>query len=98
MNKITIVKPPPFEIARLGEGWHEIANVPHGQRSDALAAFDRSLENATPKHRNLTLTRVRRLVEAGGFTTLGDLEAERFEECLKALRKAEDMGAHSYNH
>jgi integrase len=66
--------------------------------ADALAAFDRSLENTTPKHRKLTMTRVRRLVEAGGFVILGDLDAERVEESLKVLRKQDDLGARTYNH
>jgi hypothetical protein len=66
--------------------------------ADALTAFDRSLENTTPEHRNLTMTRVRRLVEAGGFVILGDLNAERVEESLKAIRKEDDLGARTYNH
>ena len=66
--------------------------------ADALLAFDRSLENTTPKHRKLTMARVRRLVEAGGFVILGDLNAERVEESLKAIRKQDDLGARTYNH
>ena len=66
--------------------------------ADHLAAFDRSLENTTPKHRKLTMTRVRRLVEASGAKALADLEAERIEETLKELRRAEDLGNRTYNH
>ena len=33
--------------------------------ADALGAFERSLDETTPKHRKLTMTRVRRLIEAG---------------------------------
>ena len=65
---------------------------------EALAAFERSLENTTPKHRKLTMTRVRRLVEAGGFGTIGELDAEKVEECLKQIRRTEDLGARTYNH
>src|SRR6516165_11246885 len=46
---------------------------------DHLAAFERSLDNTTPKHRKLTMTRVRRLVEGGGFGTIGELDAEAVE-------------------
>ena len=66
--------------------------------ADHLAAFDRSLENTTPKHRKLTMTRVRRLVEASGAKALADLEAERVEEALKKLRRTEDLGNRTYNH
>jgi site-specific recombinase XerD len=63
-----------------------------------LAAFERSLSNSTPKHRKLTMTRVRRLVEASGSRTIGDLDAEKVEEALKAIRAEEDLGARTYNH
>ncbi len=66
--------------------------------ADALAAFERSLDNTTPKHRKLTMTRVRRLVEASGVKALSDLEAEKIEEALKELRRAEDLGNRTYNH
>jgi site-specific recombinase XerD len=65
---------------------------------DALDAFRRSLDNATPKHQKLIMTRVRRLVEASGAKTLGDLDAEKVEEALKAIRREEDLGARTYNH
>ncbi|AMV40263.1 Tyrosine recombinase XerC [Planctomyces sp. SH-PL62] len=66
--------------------------------SEHLAAFERSLDNATPKHRKLTMTRVRRLVEACGFSTLGELDAEAVENALKSIRREEDLGARTYNH
>jgi integrase len=65
---------------------------------EALAAFERSLENTTPKHQKLTMTRVRRLVEACGFKTIGELNAEKVEEALKAVRREDDLGARTYNH
>ncbi len=34
--------------------------------TEVLAGFERSLENTTPKHRKLTMTRVRRLIEVCG--------------------------------
>lgn len=66
--------------------------------ADSLAAFERSLENTTEKHRKLTMTRVRRLVDACGIATTGELEAEAVEDALKAIRKEEDLGARTYNH
>ena len=66
--------------------------------TDALDAFRRSMDNTTPKHQKSTMTRVTRLVEASGAKTLGDLDAERVEEALKTIRRAEDLGARTYNH
>ena len=66
--------------------------------ADALIAFDRSLDNTTTKHRKLTMTRVRRLIDASAARTLADLDAERVEEALKGLRRAEDLGNRTYNH
>ena len=65
--------------------------------ADALIAFDRSLDNTTTKHRKLTMTRVRRLIDASAARTLADLDAERVEEALKGLRRAEDLGNRTYN-
>jgi site-specific recombinase XerD len=66
--------------------------------AEALDAFRRSLDNTTPKHQRLTMTRVRRLVEGCGFKTIGELDAEKVEDCLKAIRLEEDLGARTYNH
>ncbi len=66
--------------------------------ADHLAAFDRSLDNTTPKHRKLTMTRVRRLVEASEAKILADLAAEKVEEALKEIRREKDLGARTYNH
>ncbi len=66
--------------------------------AEHLAAFERSLSNTTPKHQKLTMTRVRRVIEGGGFRSLGDLDAEKAEECLKGIRDADDLGARTYNH
>ena len=65
---------------------------------DSLDAFRQSLDNTTPKHQKLTITRVTRLVEASGAKTLGDLDAEKVEEALKAIRREDDLGARTYNH
>lgn len=66
--------------------------------ADALAAFERSLENTTPKHQQLTMSRIRRLIEASGTETIGELAAERVEEALKGIRRADDLGNRTYNH
>ncbi len=63
-----------------------------------LAAFDRSLANNTPKHRKLTMTRVRRAVAGCGFRTLADLDGEKLAGWLNELRAAEDLGARTFNH
>jgi site-specific recombinase XerD len=66
--------------------------------AESLAAFERSRENNTPKHRKLTMTRVWQLVEASGFKTIGKLDAEKVEYCLKEIRPEEDLGARTSNH
>jgi len=66
--------------------------------SEHLAAFDRSLDNTTPKHRKLILGRVRRLVEACAAKTLADLDAERAEEAMKEIHRADDLGKRTDNH
>lgn len=63
--------------------------------ADALDALYRSMDNTTPKHQKLTMTR---LVEASGPTTLANLDTEKVEESLKAIRLADDLGAWTYNH
>ena len=66
--------------------------------AEALAAFESSMDNTTPKHRKLTMTRVRRLVEGSGCRTIGEMDAEKVEACLKQVRLADDLGARTYNH
>ena len=66
--------------------------------AEALATFERSMDNTTAKHRKLTMTRVRRLVEASGFRSLGEMDAEKVEASLKQIRLADDLGARTYNH
>jgi site-specific recombinase XerC len=63
-----------------------------------LEVFERSLDNATPKHRKLTMTRIRRLIAQCGIESIGQINAEEVEQALKDLRKAEDLGARTYNH
>ncbi len=63
-----------------------------------LAAFERSLGNATPKHANLTMTRVRRVVEGCRLRSIAGIEREAVEAFLRQLRADEDLGARTYNH
>lgn len=65
---------------------------------DHLVAFEESLEENTGKHVKLTMTRVRRIVEGCGFTTLADIDGEPIQACLRKLRKAADLGHRTYNH
>ncbi len=63
-----------------------------------LEMFERAIDNNTPKHRKLTMTRIRRLIDRCGIETIGQLNAEKVVHALKDLRKAEDLGARTYNH
>ncbi len=65
---------------------------------DHLAAFDRSMANNTQKHRKLTMTRVRRVVEGCGFKTLAEMDGEKVVEWLNEAREEDDLGARTYNH
>lgn len=65
---------------------------------DHLAAFDRSMANNTPKHRKLTMTRVRRVVEGCGFKALADMDGEKVVGWLNEAREEDDLGARTYNH
>ncbi len=65
---------------------------------EILAVFELSLSNTTPKHQKLTMTRVRRLVEASGCSSVGELNAEKVEASLKEIRDEDDLGARTYNH
>ena len=66
--------------------------------TEHLDAFDRSMANTTPKHRKLSMTRVRRVIEGGGFKTLSDLDGEKVVEWLNEAREEDDLGARTYNH
>jgi integrase len=63
-----------------------------------LQAFDRSLANNTVKHRRLTMTRVRRVIQGCEFKTLSDMDGEKVVDWLNEFRDEEDIGARTYNH
>ena len=54
------------------------------------------MDNTTPEHQKLTMTRVRRLVK--GVKTIEELDSEKIEEALKEIRQTDDLGARTYNH
>src|SRR5262249_6894251 len=61
-----------------------------------LAAFEKGLAHATPKHVKLTMTRVRRIVGGCGFASIGDIDGEAVQAYLVGLRAEEDLGARTY--
>jgi site-specific recombinase XerC len=65
-----------------------------------LEAFRGSLQakKTTAKHLRLTIARVKRIIEACEFKTLGDLDAGSVEVFMTELREEEDLGHRTYNH
>jgi hypothetical protein len=55
------------------------------------------MANNTPKHRKLTMTRVTRVIEGGGFLTLAEMDGEKVVDWLNEFREEEDIGARTYN-
>src|SRR5262245_34888722 len=62
-----------------------------------LSAFERSLSRATDKHRKLTMSRIRRIVNGCGFETAGEIEAEALQEFLMGLCRENDLGNKTFN-
>lgn len=65
-----------------------------------LQDYDHSLraKENTDKHVNLTLSRVRRIVNDCEFLILGDINADDVETCLEELREEDGIGYRTYNH
>ncbi len=63
-----------------------------------LAAFEESLSDNSPKYVKLTMTRVRRIVNDGGFATLVGIDGEQVQSVLRSLRKSDGIGHRTYNH
>ena len=63
-----------------------------------LTGYEKSLSETTPKHRRLTLGRIRRLFDGSEFEKLADLDAERLEGFLKLFVSTNDFGPRTYNH
>ena len=68
------------------------------QLSDHLGAFERHLKKNTPKHVNLTMSRVKRIVSDGGMETIQDIEIEVVEEVLAEMLETNEIGFRTYNH
>jgi len=66
--------------------------------ADHLAAFEESLTDNTPKHVQLTMGRVRRIVAGCDTEKLADIDAEAVQSFLRSLRKTENIGHRTYNH
>ena len=78
----------------------ELAKRKRSDIEDHLQEFEKSLmrRKNTAKHVQLTMGRVRRVVEGCEFKTLGDINAEAVECFLGELREEEDLGHRTYNH
>ena len=69
--------------------------------SDHLADFEKSLTRSgqnTAKHVQLTMTRVKRIVEQGQIQVLSDLDEESVETAVAELQEKHEFGARTYNH
>lgn len=65
---------------------------------ECLKEFEKKLAKTTPKYRKLVVGRARRVMEACGFTTPAEINAETVETVLRELATEEDLGARTYNH
>ena len=63
------------------------AEVKQAALKTHLTAFEESLADNSPKHCTVTMSRVNRIVEGCGFTTLADIQSEPVQAFLRSLRK-----------
>lgn len=63
-----------------------------------LDAFELSLAKNTSKHAQLTVSRIRRLVEKAKFHRLSDIDADSVEAAVSGMLNAEMIGRKTYNH
>ncbi len=63
-----------------------------------LTQFENSLKKRSPKHRKLTMTRIRRIVKDCEFEKLSDIEKVSLESCLTEMIENEEIGHRTYNH
>ena len=66
--------------------------------ADHLQAFNESLADNTPKHVQLTMTRVRRIVHGCSFEKLADITPESVQTFLRMFRQTEGIGPRTCNH
>lgn len=78
----------------------ELAERKRSGVEDHLQHFEQSLTRRknTAKHVQLTIRRIRRVIEGCAFQTLGDIKAEAVECYLAELREHEGFGHRTYNH
>ncbi len=78
----------------------ELAKQKHASLELHLAEFQKALSRRknTTKHVGLTMSRVRRVLDGCGFSTLGQLSAERIEAFLDEIRSEEAFGHRTHNH
>ena len=64
-----------------------------------LTAFEKSLEDNSPKHVKLTMTRqFRRIISGADITMTAHLNVDKVAVCLRELKRKEKFGHRTYNH
>jgi integrase len=63
-----------------------------------LSDFEESLGNNSEKHVKLTMSRVRRIVETTGLTSLGSRKVDSVATALRAIKRKDKFGERTYNH
>lgn len=63
-----------------------------------LKAFEESLAKRSPTHIKKTVNRVRRIVSGCEFNSLGEIDGERVQACLREIAESDDLGNRTYNH
>jgi site-specific recombinase XerD len=63
-----------------------------------LDAFKLSLGDNSPKHVNLTMTRVMRIINECEIERLADVTLELVQQCLRSVRDEDGFGHRTYNH
>ncbi len=63
-----------------------------------LDAFERNLGKNTSKHTNLTMSRVRKIINDCGFITIADIDVEAVEKFLTGICAENKRGPRTYSH
>ena len=64
----------------------------------SLVEFEKSISKNSPKHVELTMSRLRRLVGDAEFKTLEDVDVDAVVTVLDEMLEAEEIGHKTYNH
>ena len=75
-----------------------LAEHKNSELESLLGLFELSLQNNTTKHVDLTMFRVRRIIDGAGFKKLADIEREAVENYLRKLCQEEEIGHRTFNH